>query len=103
MFGHHKDDLNKINPLGMGGKLALAYCTLLRKMWLENNEVVTPYDLKKVLGKRIRRFSGYGQQDSAELVNYLIDLIHEDCNRVLDKPYIAEQKDICIPDSEAAK
>jgi ubiquitin carboxyl-terminal hydrolase 4/11/15 len=60
MFGHHKNELNKVNPLGMGGKLALAYCSLLNKMWTQNNGVIAPYDLKKTLGKQIKRFSGYG-------------------------------------------
>jgi len=43
--------------------------------------------LKKTLGSRVERFSGYNQQDSAELVNYLVDLLHEDTNRVLEKPF----------------
>lgn len=34
------------------------------------------------------RFSGYGQQDACELLLYLLDLIHEDLNRVKKKPYI---------------
>ena len=36
-------------------------------------------------------------------MNYLIDLIHEDCNRILDKPYNSDQKDITVPDKQAAE
>lgn len=37
-------------------------------------------------------FSGYSQHDSSELINYLLDGLHEDLNRVIDKPY-TEGKD----------
>ena len=57
-------------------------------MWLTKNISTGPYDLKRTLGSAVSRFSGYGQQDSAELVNYLLDLIHEDLNRVYTKPYV---------------
>ena len=93
LFGFYKKDLNRVNPLGLGGKLATAYANLMRDMWLAQgaNESfsrgIAPYDLKKTLGKRVQRFSGYGQQDSAELVSFLIDLLHEDTNRVLQKPF----------------
>jgi len=34
-------------------------------------------------------FSGYGQHDSAELLNYLLDGLHEDLNRIKGpKPYV---------------
>lgn len=34
------------------------------------------------------RFSGYQQQDSQELMAFLLDGLHEDLNRVRKKPYI---------------
>lgn len=33
LFGHYKQDINKKNPLGMGGRLATAYAELIRDMW----------------------------------------------------------------------
>ena len=30
-------------------------------MWCGDDKRTAPYDLKKVLGKRVARFSGYGQ------------------------------------------
>lgn len=41
-----------------------------------------------MLGKRVARFAGYGQQDACELLNFILDLIHEDLNRVKKKPYV---------------
>ena len=44
-----------------GGKLAEAYAGLMQEMWVGDDKRTAPYDLKKVLGKRVARFSGYGQ------------------------------------------
>jgi ubiquitin carboxyl-terminal hydrolase 4/11/15 len=30
-------------------------------------------------------FSGYSQHDSSELINFLLDGLHEDGNRIIDK------------------
>jgi ubiquitin carboxyl-terminal hydrolase 4/11/15 len=54
-------DINTDNPLGLNGKLAEAYANLLKDMWLGNDRSTAPYDLKRVLGQRVARFSGYGQ------------------------------------------
>lgn len=52
--------MNLDNPLGMGGNLANAYKSLLEDLWLGKDPRTAPFDLKKVLGKKIARFSGYG-------------------------------------------
>ena len=88
LYGFYKLDINSDNPLGLGGRLATAYTSLLEDLWIDKESRTAPYDLKRVLGKRVARFSGYGQQDACELVNYLLDLIHEDLNRVKKKPYV---------------
>jgi ubiquitin carboxyl-terminal hydrolase 4/11 len=88
LFGHWRQDVNAKNPLGMGGKLAAAYNELVREMWLGNSGRTAPHTLKQVVGKRVTKFSGFGQQDSCELINYVLDLMHEDLNRVLQKPYV---------------
>ena len=75
----------------------------MQEMWQGSDSRTAPSDLKRTLGSRISRFSGYGQQDSAELVNYIIDLIHEDLNRVTKKPYIEMNEDQSRPEHEIAK
>lgn len=57
----YKNDINSNNPLGLGGKLAKAYASLLEDIWISKNSKTVPSDLKRVLGKRVARFSGYGQ------------------------------------------
>lgn len=103
LLGMYKSEINKENPLGMSGKLARAYAGLLAEMWQGTDSKTAPWDLKKTLGSRISRFSGFGQQDSAELVNYLLDLMHEDLNRVTKKPYIEMSEEPNRPDVIVAK
>lgn len=67
-------------------------------MWLSNSQRTAPHDLKRTLGKRVARFAGYGQQDAAELLNFLLDLIHEDLNRVKKKPYVEAPESDGKPD-----
>ena len=50
--------------------------------------VVYPKNFKYTLGKHAEQFMGYDQHDSQELATYLLDALHEDCNRVTKKPYI---------------
>lgn len=40
-----------------------------------------------VVGRFAPRFNGYSQQDSQEFLGFLLDGLHEDLNRVLNKPY----------------
>ena len=97
LFDAYKMDINTDNPLGLEGRLATAFSELLAEMWLQKSGRTAPHNLKRVLGKRVARFSGYGQQDACELLNYLLDLIHEDLNRVKKKPYVE------LPDHDGTK
>lgn len=60
LFGFYKSEINKENPLGMSGKLAKAYAGLIEEMWQGADKKTAPWDLKKTLGSRISRFSGFG-------------------------------------------
>lgn len=103
LMDFYKADINQDNPLGMSGKLAKAYAGLIKDMWEGTDNRTAPWDLKKTLGSKISRFSGFGQQDSAELVNYLLDLLHEDLNRVTKKPIIEMSEELNRPDDVVAK
>jgi ubiquitin carboxyl-terminal hydrolase 4/11/15 len=60
LFGFYKGELNYENALGMKGKLAKAYAELISEMWRDTSNKTAPWELKKTLGSRIARFSGYG-------------------------------------------
>ena len=82
-----KEELNKDNVLGTGGKLTVAFAKLLNEMWNEESPVVTPWSFKKVVGNFQPMFSGFAQHDSAELLSFALDGLHEDLNRIIKKPY----------------
>ena len=102
LSGEYKDDLNTDNPLGLGGKLASAFGSLLSKLWKPGASFVTPKHFKFMLSKFAPQFSGYSQQDSQELLSFLLDGLHEDLNRVKEKPYREEKDADGRPDEEVA-
>ncbi|KAL3942542.1 MAG: hypothetical protein SGBAC_003288 [Bacillariaceae sp.] len=88
----YRSEINEDNFLGTGGKLATAYAELMKKMWVGTNSTVEPREFKAQLGTFAPQFDGYRQHDSQELLAFLLDGIHEDLNRVKNRPYI-EDKD----------
>lgn len=73
MSNNFVNDINCGNPLGYKGNLACTYAKLIRELWGGSDSSVSPYDLKKMMGKVSGQFSGYGQQDSQELISELLD------------------------------
>ncbi|KAI8837579.1 hypothetical protein BC829DRAFT_43754 [Chytridium lagenaria] len=91
LSGEWKKDLNKDNPLGMDGEVAGAYANLVQLIWsVDDNRSssVPPRHFKSTIGRFNQTFVGYAQQDSQELIQFLLDGLHEDLNRILKKPYI---------------
>jgi ubiquitin carboxyl-terminal hydrolase 4/11 len=83
-------DINKHNILGTGGKVANAYSAVLKDLWMGGHQYqnVSPTALKRAIELFAPQFSGASQQDSAELITYLLDALHEDLNRVNNPPYV---------------
>lgn len=69
------------------GALVLAYVNLMTSCWKEKNaSYVSPNNFKTQIQKFAPRFSGYQQQDSQEFLRYLLEGLHEDVNRVTQRP-----------------
>ena len=102
LTGAYRTDLNRDNPLGLGGKLAAAFGGLMGKLWQGGVGHVSPKHFKWQLGKFAPQFGGYAQQDSQELLAFLLDGLHEDLNRIQVKPYFEEKDDDGRPDTELA-
>eukprot|EP00808_Paulinella_micropora_P025630 g80954.t1 len=83
----HKAQVNRENPLGWQGRVAMEYGNLLSEIWSGQYTVVYPTKFKQVMGEIQPRFSGYQQHDSSELLSFLLDGLHEDLNRVKKKPF----------------
>lgn len=63
---------------------------------------MSPRAFKLVLGQFAPQFLGYSQHDSQELCNFVLDALHEDVNRVVSQPYIANFEADGQPDAEVA-
>ncbi|GAA5926338.1 putative ubiquitin-specific protease UBP12 [Sporobolomyces koalae] len=86
LSGAYKNELNPDNPLGMRGQVAEAFGQLIERMWHGSGSSVAPREFKQAVARFAPQFSGYGQQDSQELLAFLLDGTHEDLNRILKKP-----------------
>jgi ubiquitin C-terminal hydrolase len=86
-------ELNRGNTLGTGGKLMEEFAALLKTLWSGEYLCVHPSRFKRGLGKWKTHYAGNEQQDSQELLAELLDGLHEDVNRVLDKPYVPAPED----------
>jgi hypothetical protein len=86
-------DLNKDNPLGTGGKLLEELAELLRVMWSGKYGERSPTRFRSQLGKARQQFSGADQQDAQEFLNYILDMLHEDSNKIKKKPYVEALED----------
>uniref|UniRef100_A0A8D2NS93 Ubiquitin carboxyl-terminal hydrolase n=1 Tax=Zosterops lateralis melanops TaxID=1220523 RepID=A0A8D2NS93_ZOSLA len=99
----YEAEINQNNPLGMRGEIAEAYADLIKQMWSGRQSHVAPRMFKTQVGRFAPQFSGYQQQDSQELLAFLLDGLHEDLNRVKKKPYLELKDANGRPDSEVAK
>jgi ubiquitin C-terminal hydrolase len=86
--GRYKQEINTRNHLGCGGQLAEAYADLVNELWSGNNSYTMPRTFKLQIGKFAPQFIGFAQQDSHELLAFLLDGLHEDLNRIMNKPYV---------------
>ncbi|XP_062189437.1 ubiquitin carboxyl-terminal hydrolase 8-like [Phragmites australis] len=101
-LGDYARDINRTNPLGLNGELALAFGELLRSLWTTDRKPVAPHHFKTKIACFAPQFSGFNQHDSQELLAFLLDGLHEDLNQVKCKPY-EEAKDASgRPDEEVA-
>ncbi|BGP25693.1 ubiquitin carboxyl-terminal hydrolase [Rhodotorula toruloides] len=86
LSGVYHSELNRENPLGMRGQVAEAFGQLIERLWNGTGPSVPPREFKQALARFAPQFSGYGQQDSQELLAFLLDGTHEDLNRIKKKP-----------------
>ncbi|CAR27483.1 hypothetical protein ZYGR_0I07580 [Zygosaccharomyces rouxii] len=96
LYNCFEDEINCNNPLGYQGYVARAFSGLVQNLFgcktLSSGSTLTPAysptGFKSTIGHFNSMFSGYMQQDSQEFITFLLDGLHEDLNRIVDKPYI---------------
>jgi len=98
----YKEELNE-SAYKTNGKLAQATARLFTQMWDPNTTSVAPRAFKWQIGQFAEQFAGYGQQDSMEFIEYLLDGLKEDVNRVKgQKPFVETKEAEGRPDDVVA-
>ncbi|CEM10255.1 unnamed protein product [Vitrella brassicaformis CCMP3155] len=80
------------------GHVASVFATLMREFSSDGASeqqggVVDPSDFRRVFGENKKEFKGRRQQDSAEFLGKLLECLHEDTNRIQEKPPFQEMDD----------
>ena len=78
----YKNDLNRSNDLGFKGEIADEFCVIVKAIWGGHCRIISPYRLRSIIGEFNQQFISNEQQDSQELLLFLLDGLHEDLNRV---------------------
>jgi ubiquitin C-terminal hydrolase len=89
---YYLNQINFENPIGTQGVLVRAYSNLLKNLWYGSSSVYSPWNFKKAIATFQSIFTGYQQHDTQEFLNYLLDGLHEDLNRVLKKPIVEKDE-----------
>jgi len=90
----YKEHINMDNPIGTKGVLAIAYTNLLKNVYNGVSSTFSPWDFKHAISGFQTMFMGYQQHDTQEFLNYLLDGLHEDLNKVKKKPLVEKDDEV---------
>ena len=86
--GMYKSEVNTDNKFGTKGTIVSCYFDLLEKLWVQDKTYIHPINFKDLFGYFVKQFAGFSQQDSHEMLTFMLDNIHEDLNRNKEKKYV---------------
>jgi ubiquitin carboxyl-terminal hydrolase 4/11/15 len=86
------DEINRNNSHGTGGEVAKAWYELLKELWQGDSYYLCPTNFRQIFVRFVRQFAGFSQHDSHEMLTFMLDALHEDLNRVKQKPYCEMQE-----------
>ena len=92
-FTFHFDEskINVNNNIGTQGFLTMAYANFIFSMNQCAKDFFAPKLFKYAIGNIDETYSDYDQQDTHEFMTFLIDSLHEDLNKVINKPIIGRK------------
>ncbi|XP_061526827.1 ubiquitin carboxyl-terminal hydrolase 8 [Phycodurus eques] len=96
------DDINRFNILGHKGEVAEEFGVIMKALWAGLYRCISPRDFKITIGKINDQFAGYDQQDSQELLLFLMDGLHEDLNKADNRKRYKEEENDHMDDQMAA-
>ena len=88
LLKYYLNDINRGNKLGSNGTIASQYYELIEKMWYGTEAKIAPLEFIEKFHNFKKQFTRYRQQDAQEFLSILLDQLHEDLNRISNKPYI---------------
>ncbi|XP_029431561.1 ubiquitin carboxyl-terminal hydrolase 8 [Rhinatrema bivittatum] len=100
---NYQDDINRSNLLGHKGEVAEEFGIIMKALWAGQYKYVSPRDFKVTIGKINDQFAGYSQQDSQELLLFLMDGLHEDLNKADNRKRYKEEDNEIADDFKAAE
>ncbi|KFP71728.1 Ubiquitin carboxyl-terminal hydrolase 8 [Acanthisitta chloris] len=99
----YQDDINRSNYLGHKGEVAEEFGVIMKALWTGQYKYISPKDFKITIGKINDQFAGYSQQDSQELLLFLMDGLHEDLNKADNRKRHKEENNDHLDDFRAAE
>ncbi|XP_019359688.1 PREDICTED: ubiquitin carboxyl-terminal hydrolase 8 isoform X2 [Gavialis gangeticus] len=99
----HQNDINRSNILGHKGEVAEEFGVIMKALWTGQYKFISPKDFKTTIGKINDQFAGYSQQDSQELLLFLMDGLHEDLNKADNRKRYKEENNDHLDDLKAAE
>ena len=90
-----QNEINLQTTFGSNGVLVKAYSDLINLMWLSKFIKINPYFFRIAFIISTNKFRNNYQQDAMEFILILLNYLHEDLNRIKEKPYLIlnEQKE----------
>ncbi|XP_063170545.1 ubiquitin carboxyl-terminal hydrolase 8 isoform X2 [Candoia aspera] len=99
---YYQEDINRSNFLGYKGEVAEEFGIIMKALWTGQYRYISPKDFKITIGKINEQFAGYSQQDSQELLLFLMDGLHEDLNKADNRKRYKEENNDHLDDLKAA-
>lgn len=99
----YQDDINRSNLLGHKGEVAEEFGIIMKALWTGQYRYISPKDFKVTIGKINDQFAGSSQQDSQELLLFLMDGLHEDLNKADNRKRHKEENNDHLDDLRAAE
>uniref|UniRef100_A0A8C4NYN4 Ubiquitin carboxyl-terminal hydrolase 8 n=1 Tax=Dicentrarchus labrax TaxID=13489 RepID=A0A8C4NYN4_DICLA len=99
---YYMEDINRYNILGHKGEVAEEFGVIMKALWSGLYKCISPRDFKITIGKINDQFAGYDQQDSQELLLFLMDGLHEDLNKADNRKRYKEEENDHLDDQMAA-
>eukprot|EP01134_Creolimax_fragrantissima_P001432 CFRG1432T1 len=84
------EDINRSNTLGSAGVMGMSFADVIDELWDVSipELTVAPRRFKDALYKFAPQFCSYKTPDVHDVLTFLLSILHEDLNRIVDKPYV---------------